>query len=294
MKKAYLIVNPHAGKMRSRSGMFTIIDTLCASGYEVTSQTTQYQGHAKELSASAVRNDYDLVVCCGGDGTLNETLDGIMSTGKNICVGYIPCGSTNDFATSLGISLNIKTAIGNIVKNDPVVLDLGRFNNRYFSYIASFGAFTSTSYSTSQEVKNALGYLAYVLQGVKDIAGMQKYSLKFTCDEYTESGEYIFGSVSNSTSVGGLVKLSSDLVDMTDGIFEVLLVRFPKDLVDLTKIVNGIIAKDFSSDMFTFVKTSKAVFDMEEAIPWTLDGEYEHGGTHVEIVNCPGKLILKK
>lgn len=294
MKNVLVVLNPHAGKMKSKTSLFNIVDALCADGWNVTVQTTQYRGHASELSSDAESNGFDLIVCCGGDGTLNEVIDGLMKTGSKTPVGYIPAGSTNDFAASMSIPLDIKKAVKNIIENDPVPLDIGQFNSRYFSYIASFGAFTATSYTTPQNIKNTLGHFAYVLEGIRDLGSLTQYRMKVTTDSFEEEEDYIFGAVSNSTSVGGVVKLNSDMVDMQDGLFEVVLIKFPKNVADLNKIVNGILASDFSSDAFTFIKTSSVSFDMEKIVPWTLDGEFENGANHVEISNHHHAIMIRK
>ena len=294
MKKVLVILNPHAGKMKSKTSLFNIVDALCSDGWNVTVQTTQHRGHASELSASAETDGFDLIVCCGGDGTLNEVIDGLMRTGSKTPVGYIPAGSTNDFAASMGISLDIKKAIRNVIENEPAPLDIGQFNSRYFSYIASFGAFTATSYTTPQNVKNTLGHFAYVLEGIRDLGSLTQYRMKVTTDSFEEEEDYIFGAVSNSTSVGGVVKLNSAMVDMQDGLFEVVLIKFPKNVADLNKVVNGILASDFSSDAFTFIKTSSVMFDMDKIVPWTLDGEFENGANHIEITNRHHAIKIRK
>ena len=294
MKKVLIILNPRAGKMKSKGGLFTIVDKLCAAGWNVTVQTTQKQGHATELAADAAVNGFDLIVCCGGDGTLNEVIDGVMNVGSDIPLGYIPCGSTNDFAASMGISTNINKAIENIIANDTVSLDIGSFNGRHFSYIASFGAFTAASYSAPQSRKNALGHFAYILEGIKDIKSLKKYHMTVKTDDICEEGDYIFGAVSNSTSVGGIVKLNADLVDMKDGIFELILIKYPKNPAQLSRILTGILKSNFDKDVFTFTKTSRVEFDTDSDIHWTLDGEYEKGASHIEVLNIHEAIKLKK
>lgn len=294
MKKVIVILNPHAGKMKSKNALFNIVDSLCADNWNVTVQTTQYRGHAAELSANAKNDGYNMIVCCGGDGTLNEVIDGIMKSSSDIPIGYIPAGSTNDFASSMGISLDIKKAISNIINSEPSAFDIGQFNDRYFSYIASFGAFTATSYSTPQNIKNTLGHFAYVLEGIRDLGSLTKYRMKVTTDGFEEEADYIFGAVSNSTSVGGVVKLDSEIVDMCDGLFEVVLIKYPKNIADLNKVVNGILASDFTSDAFTFLKTSSVEFDMEKIFHWTLDGEFESGANHIEVVNRHEAIYIRK
>lgn len=294
MKKVIVILNPHAGKMKSKTSLFRIVDTLCADGWTVTIQTTQYRGHATEIASSAEVEGYSLIVCCGGDGTLNEVIVGMMRNNIKIPLGYIPAGSTNDFASSMGISLNINKSLKAVVYGDSVNLDIGQFNDRYFSYIASFGAFTAVSYNAPQNVKNSLGHFAYVLEGIKDLGSLTKYRMTVRTDEFEVEDDYIFGAVSNSTSVGGVVKLDSSIVDMSDGLFEVVLIKYPKNVAELNKIINGIFMSDFTSDVFTFIKASRVEFDMEKIVPWTLDGEFENGANHIEVINHHSAIQIKK
>lgn len=294
MKNVLVILNPRAGKMKSKGGLFTIVDAMCSAGWKVTVQTTQKSGHATELAADAKNGGFDLIVCCGGDGTLNEVIDGVMSSGSDIPLGYIPCGSTNDFAASMGISLDIEKAIKNIIENEPVSLDIGNFNGRHFSYIASFGAFTAASYSAPQSRKNSLGHFAYILEGIKDIKSLKKYHMHVKMDGIDEECDYIFGAVSNSTSVGGIVKLDPTMVDMKDGVFEVILIKYPKNIADLGRIIKGIFSSNFEKDIFTFAKTSKIEFETENDIHWTLDGEYEKGAHHIEVANIHEAIRLIK
>lgn len=285
MKKVLVVLNPRAGTMKSKNGLFTIVDGLCSKDYTVTVQTTQRQGHATELVERASESGFDLIVCCGGDGTLNEVINGMMRCNSKVVLGYIPTGSTNDFANSMGIPTNINKAVENILTKEPVDLDIGQFNDRYFSYIASFGAFTMSSYSAPQSMKNSLGHFAYLLQGIKDLGSLRQYRMKLKSDNADEENDYIFGAVSNSTSVGGLVKLNSDIVDMRDGLFEMVMIKYPKNFSELNKIINGIFSSDYSADVFTFDRSARIEFDMEDVLPWTLDGEYEAGQNHIDIIN---------
>lgn len=293
MKKVLVIINPTAGKKRSKGALFDIVSRFCEEGWSVSVQTTLRRGHAVTIAEEAC-GVYDLVVCAGGDGTLNEMITGVMRGGGEIEVGYIPCGSTNDFARSMGISTSVSRAAENIVKNESIAVDIGRFNDRCFSYIASFGAFTSTSYSTPQSVKNTLGHFAYVLEGIKDLSKIRPCHMRVTVGENTFEDDFIFGSVSNSTSVAGVVKLKKDLVDMKDGLFEIILVKCPKNPVDLSKILIGITSSNFSDPLFRFFKASEIVFDTADEVPWSLDGEFAPSTERVTVTNIPGALKIRK
>ena len=221
MKKVLLIINPKAGKTKVKTSLFDIIDILTEHDMTVTVEITRYGGHARDISTH-IPDEYDMVVCAGGDGTLNEVIAGIIASGKNIPIGYIPAGSTNDFASTLHLSKDMKKAALDIAEGVVRSIDIGLFKNRYFTYVASFGAFTKASYSTPQEVKNTLGHLAYVLEGMKDLPTIKGEYMKMVCGNGTVyEGEYIFGAIANSTSVGGVISLDSRLVTMNDCKFEI-------------------------------------------------------------------------
>lgn len=293
LKRVLLIVNPKAGKMQSKYAMYNIVSRLCEDGYRVTVQTTLYRGHAGELAERAWE-DQDFCICCGGDGTLNETVSGMMRADKRIPIGYIPCGTTNDFAQSMKIPTTTTRAVDLIIKGKPIPMDIGKFGNRYFTYIASFGAFTASSYNTPQQSKNFLGHFAYVLEGIRDLSSIQPYHMTVSSEDDVFTDDYIFGAVSNSTSVGGIVKLNKGIVDMSDGMFEVILIRCPKNAMELSRIVHGITVSDFSDDMFRFFKTPEITFDMDKNLSWSLDGEYADGGTKVTITNIHNAIEIRK
>lgn len=291
MKRVFLIINPNAGKMRSRTAMFEIVSRFCDAGYRVEVQTTRYKGHAAELAKFSASHA-DLCVCCGGDGTLNETVSGMMEAEHMIPIGYIPCGTTNDFANSMNIPTSVKKAANAIIEKSPVKVDIGKMGERYFTYIASFGAFASTSYTTPQSAKNTLGHFAYILEGIRDMSKIQPYTVKVKANGVEYSGDYIFGAVSNSTSVAGIVRLDNTIVDMCDGLFETVLVKFPSNPVETSRILHGIATSDFSSEMFDFFRTSEISFEMEGKVPWTLDGEFFEGETRLDVVNLHGSIEI--
>ena len=288
MKNVLLIVNPVAGKLRMRNELFDVIEIFCNNDCIVTTAITQYRGHGKELAANAYRNGFDLVVCCGGDGTLNEVISGLLTseTSAKAALGYIPAGSTNDFADTLGIPSVPTAAAVNIFKSVRMGIDVGRFgDDRNFCYIATFGAFAAASYSAPQELKNSIGHMAYLIEGIKQLGSMRRYKVKVTADGQEYSGEYIYCSVSNTRSVAGLVKLSENIVDLHDGMFEVILVKYPNNLLETNKIVTGVLSNDFSGSMFEFFKAKDIVFETEEDVDWSLDGEKAEAGKTVHIQN---------
>ena len=291
MKKMLLIVNPCAGQKKARRFLADMIGLFNQSGYAVTAHMTSCQGEGEEI-CKKLAEGMDLVVCCGGDGTFNETISGLLKSGLNIPVGYIPAGSTNDFAAGLQLSTNIMKAARDVVEGGPVELDVGSFQDRYFSYVASFGAFTKTSYNTPQSMKNALGHAAYVLSGIQELAQIRAHTLRFELpDGEVIEDRFLFGAISNSTSVGGVLTLKKELVDLSDGKFELLLVRFPKDLVELTGCLLALQRQKYDHPMLYFRSAdSIKVSTTEESLDWTLDGEHEVGQQELE-VRCLHKAV---
>lgn len=294
MKKALIILNPKAGKTRSKAMLFDVVEALCKAEYTVTTQITLFAGHAKELSEKAAKKGFDLIVAVGGDGTLNEVTGGVVKSGKKVPIGYIPSGSTNDFAVSAGISSNIKTAISDIINGDDYLMDIGTFGNRYFNYVASFGAFTSVSYKTPQATKNALGHLAYIIEGLKDLGSISPCHIKIEADSGTFEGDYCFGAIGNSTSIGGIIKLKDELVSLSDGIFEVILIKLPQNPIELSAIIHGLTFSDFSDPVFNFFKASEMTITSDGSFDWTLDGEFEKGVNEIKVSNINRGYILKK
>lgn len=285
MKKLLLLMNPCSGKKRANHVLADIIAVLNRGGFDVTVYMTAARGDAAQTAAQRAA-EFDVVLCIGGDGTFNEVVSGLCASGCHTPVGYIPAGSTNDFANSLGLSKNMLHAARDVVDGVARPLDIGRFGERYFSYIASFGAFTRASYATPQSLKNTLGHLAYLLAGVKELTAIRSRHLRFTLDDGTVlEDDYIFGAISNSTSVAGVLTLSSSLVDMSDGIFEVLLIREPKSLVELSDCVLALSTQEYNTPMLTLASAKRVEVEGAEDMSWTLDGEYADGGEHCVIEN---------
>lgn len=283
MKKALVIINPRAGTQQANHVFVDIAAMFNRHGYAPTVMATEAHGDATRL-ASELGANYDMVVAIGGDGTFNEVVDGLLLSGIKIPVGYIPAGSTNDFGSSLGIPKNLLMAARDIVTGVPANLDIGKFNERYFSYVASFGAFTQTSYSAPQDMKNLLGHTAYILEGIRDIPSIRPQKLRLKNEVGIYGSEYIFGAICNSTSMGGIITLDPALVDMNDGKLEVLLIKSPKNILELTTIVSAITQGHFRDcPMMSFFSSRRVEIEADPDMPWTLDGEYQEGQEHIVI-----------
>ena len=282
MKRLLFIYNPHAGKELLKPRVSDIVDIFVKAGYEVVIYPTQSYRDAYRKVQETESEDYDLVVCSGGDGTLDEVVTGMMSRKKRVPIGYIPTGTTNDFANSLHIPRNLLEAADNAVNGEIFPCDIGGFNDGTFVYIAAFGLFTDVSYETKQEMKNVLGHLAYVLEGTKRLFNVPAYRIKFTHDGESVEDEFIFGMVTNSRSVGGFRNMIGKQVVFDDGLFEVTLIKRPKNPLELQEIIAALLIEQIDTKyMYTF-KTGEIAFESLEEIPWTLDGEY--GGSHDEVI----------
>lgn len=291
MKKLLFIVNPRAGKTKSRTPLFDAVARFSQAGYLVHVFVTQGSGDATRIAAE-MGDDFDIVVCAGGDGTLNETLSGLMTLPKLPQLGYLPNGSTNDFAASLHLSSNPVTAANAVVDGNPFQLDVGKHNDRFFAYVASFGAFTRASYSASQSAKNTLGHFAYILEGLGDLDSLRPYKCRVEADGEVFEGDFIFGSICNSTSLGGLVKLDPDVVQMDDGKFELLLLRMPKSVIDLNNLIGGITRMEYDLPGVILRHVSSITLTTEDDIPWSLDGEYAASCPMVHIENLHHAITL--
>jgi len=285
MKQLLLIMNPAAGMKKANPHLAEILSIFGAAGYACLTFMTQKRGDGMMLAAQYAAQ-VDLIVCIGGDGTFNEVISGVVDAGAETPIGYIPAGSTNDFATSLGLSKHVIQAAQDIVAGHPMHFDVGRFCDSYFTYVASFGAFTKSSYATSQSVKNVLGHLAYVLEGISELSSLHPYHVAATLDdELCEEGDYIFGAISNSSSVGGILTLDKNVVDMNDGLFELLLVKYPRNLSELGKIIKALTTQKYDSPSLIFRPTRKLHITADPGMNWTLDGEFAKGCASIEIEN---------
>lgn len=280
-KKMLFVYNPKAGKAHIRNKLADILDVFARAGYEMTVAPTQKRGDAKRIVASRAP-EYDLVVCSGGDGTLDETVTGMMQSFFRTPIGYIPAGSTNDFGGSLGLPKNMVKAAETIVQGKNFSCDIGSFNEDIFVYIAAFGIFTEVSYETGQDMKNVLGHMAYVLEGVKRLSSVRSFRLQVSWEGKTIQDEFIFGMITNSVSVGGFKNITGKNVKLDDGVFEVTLIKTPKNPIELNNIAISLLNRDIDTDSMYCFRTSELTVTSAEPVAWTLDGE--NGGCHTSVV----------
>jgi len=293
MKKMLFIMNPFSGQKRANKFLPDILLLYSQAGFDVTVHMTTAQGSARE-AVLRLGQGMDLVVCCGGDGTFNETVHGMLELGLTVPIGYIPAGSTNDFASSLKLPSNIMQAARDAIEGEPVSYDVGKFGERYFSYTASFGAFTRASYTTPQNIKNALGHTAYLLEGIQEISQIRKEHVRMELDGRVVEDDFLFGAICNSTSLGGILTLDPKRVDMADGLLEILLVRAPQNLTEISECIQAVQNQTFNCAMITFCSTQSVRVYANPGMPWTLDGEREEGHEQVTVENKHLAIRLMK
>ena len=292
MKKALFLMNPNSGTRQGRRFLPEMISRLTEAGYLCSVLITGKRGDAEEWTRSYA-GGMNLVVACGGDGTLNEVVTGLITGGLRTPVGYIPCGSTNDFAASLRIATDPLRACAGIAEGMPRNLDVGRFGeDRFFTYTASFGAFTEVSYNTPQNVKNILGHTAYILAGIASLAGIHPIHMKIATDDRELEGDYLFGAICNSTSLGGVLRLENSEVHMNDGLFESLLIPFPEDILALRRILAALSGHDYGNPCLQFIRSSFFRVESDPDVCWSLDGEAAEGGGILEIRNIHDAMTL--
>lgn len=272
-KKLYFIYNPHSGREKIRTKLFHILQIFSDAGYELTVHPTREEKDAVKQIAE-LSDDYDLVVCSGGDGTIDEVVEGMMRRERKIPIGYIPSGTVNDFAGSLKIPRDMLKAAKIAVEGKDFPCDMGTFNDEHFVYIAAFGIFTDVAYSTDQNVKNVLGHMAYLLEGVKRLGNIPSYHMRLHSEELETEGDFIFGMVTNSRSVGGFKSIIGRKVQFDDGVFEATFIRTPKNAVELQEILSSIILKELHSEYMYSFRTSRLMVEADGMVPWTLDGEF--------------------
>lgn len=276
-KRLLFLFNPFSGKGLIKNKLLEIVDSFVKNGYEVNIHPTQRPQDALE-QVKEHAGEYHLVVCSGGDGTLDEVVSGMMRREEKVPIGYIPSGSTNDFACSLKIPKSMGKAAQLAVSGVPFACDIGNFNGEYFVYIAAFGLFTDVSYATSQEQKNRIGHFAYVIEGIKRIPAVQSYHLRISYGDKEIEGDFVYGMVTNSVSAGGFRNITGKNVRLDDGFFEVTLIQMPKNPLELNEIIASLTNLIDNTDLIYTFKTDSLKVEAEEEIAWTLDGEY--GGKH--------------
>lgn len=280
-QKLLFIVNPHSGKGLIKNHLLDILDRMVQAGFEVTFYSTQCPEDATRKVAEEARG-YDRIVCSGGDGTLDEVVTGLIQSGADVPIGYIPAGSTNDFANSLGIPKAMPEAAELAVGETPFACDIGEFNTDTFVYVAAFGLFTEVSYKTSQQLKNIFGHVAYIMEGMKSLHDIAAYNMQVEYDGQVFQDEFLYGMVTNSVSVGGFKGMTGPDVELDDGLFEVTLIKVPHNPIELNEILACLAKMIDDSDLIYSFKTSEVKITSREPAAWTLDGEF--GGEHTEVV----------
>jgi len=291
VKHLLLVLNPASGTRKAAKNLADIISVFNRADFDTHVYVTACHGDAVK-AVHQLGSMADMIVCCGGDGTLNETVTGVIEAGLGVPIGYVPSGSTNDFASSLHLSGDVVEAAKQIVSGMPIPYDVGKFGDQYFTYIASFGAFTKASYSTPQNIKNTLGHMAYVLEGMQELTALRPEHIRMELNGETIEDDYLFGAVCNSTSVGGILKLKPDMVDMADGKFEILLIRAPRDIQELHECVMALRGQIYNCSMITFRSTAAVHVIGNSKMAWSLDGEKANGGEEIVIDNLHRRITL--
>ncbi len=294
--KILFLYNPKSGKAKIRNYLSDIIDIFTRADYQVMIHSTQGINDAKKMVINCDKKEFDFIVCCGGDGTLDEVVTGMMQCEEKLPIGYIPAGSTNDFAKSLGISNDMIIATSDIVFGKLFSCDIGRFNGDAFVYIAAFGIFTEVSYETDQHLKNSLGHMAYILKGIQSLTSIKSYKMKIEYEDKCIEDDFIYGMITNSSSVGGFKDITGSDIKLDDGVFEVTLIKKPTNPIELHNIIFSIMNKKMDANCIINFKTNHLEIESVDEINWTLDGEF--GGTQKKVVidnvNKALSIIVKK
>ncbi|MGN0478468.1 MAG: diacylglycerol/lipid kinase family protein [Hominenteromicrobium sp.] len=282
-QRVLLIVNPCAGRMKGKKYADMLEERLRSGGAAVDRRETTEWENGAGYAAQAAETNRTRIVCIGGDGTLNAVINGVLSRGICLPITYIPAGTTNDFAQTLKIPKRASEMRAALTGGRDVEIDAGQFNDSYFSYVASFGAFTKCSYATPRSMKRLLGHLAYVLEGIRDVAALEARPITVETAARTFEGEYVFGAFSNTVSIGGMLKYDSGLVDMNDGRLEMLLIRKPETLGDVHRLIHALTVGDFDDPLFDFASAEAFCMHSAAGFDWSVDGEHAESGCETQI-----------
>lgn len=292
MKKLLFIYNPHAGKQKIARQLSDVVYLFATAGYQVTVHPTLFRGDATRTAAE-LAGEFDEIVCCGGDGTLNEVIAGLRTLDHVATVGYLPAGTTNDFSKTLGLPADLMKAAQTAIEGAPSLCDVGDFNGKPFIYVAGFGVFTEVSYATPQNAKNLLGHLAYVLEGIKSLSQLKSYHMRITHDGVTIEDDFIYGMVTDSISVGGFRGVREESVKLDDGLFEVMLVKQPKTLEEFNSILNALMTRMPDGNVVGF-QSGDITFVCDEPVAWTLDGEFGGDVEEARVRNIPQAVRIMR
>ncbi|MBQ7096906.1 MAG: diacylglycerol kinase family lipid kinase [Clostridia bacterium] len=292
-KKMLFVLNPTSGKGQIKGSFLEIVDLFVSNDWDVQTRTTQCRDDAYEY----VRNhgkDFEMVVVAGGDGTLSEAIRGLMALKRSDrpVLGYIPAGSTNDFASNMKISKDMLEAAKGVMDGRPFKCDIGTFNGKNFIYVAAFGAFTDVSYDTSQQMKNVLGHSAYIIEGAKRLPKLKTYKMKVAYDGGVYEDEFLYGSVSNTNYIAGLKAEKAFEAQFNDGLLEVVLVKKPQNVLQFQQLLMKLVARNLDYELFITFKTDKVVFEAEEEVSWTLDGEFGGSVERAEMIDEKEAITL--
>lgn len=293
MKKLLLIYNPRSGRATIAKNIDMILQKFCRAGYEITVYPMVEGMGAEEILDKRGADGFELVVCCGGDGTLHHAMNGLLRHENPPVLGYLPAGSTNDYAASLGLPKNIEDATDAIINGVPRPLDVGDFGGELFNYVAAFGAFSAVSYSTAQSSKNSMGHLAYIIEGLRNLPIGQHYPARVEVNGQVMEEDYIFGTVCNTNYIGGFSMAGSVDTMLDDGQFELLLIKAPKNMLEMNTLVTKLLARDFNNEYMRMAQASRVKFTFPTPTAWTLDGEFGGETSEVEIMVRPHALVMR-
>jgi YegS/Rv2252/BmrU family lipid kinase len=294
-KKLLFIYNPRAGKGKIKNKLSDILELFVENRYEVVTYTTLRKKDATRIVLDCLGKDtYDLVVCSGGDGTLNEVINGMMACTNKVPIGYIPSGTTNDFAYSLNLPKNLEKAAAVTMNGEDFLCDIGSMNGEYFTYTAAFGLFTDASYETPQTTKNVLGRLAYILEGILRLPNWKSYTMEILYEDKVIKENFIFGVIANSNSIGGFRGLTGKDVLLDDGLFEAIFIKTPQSVMDLQGIINDLLKGNLRGEDVYSIRTNFLTIKAMELIPWSIDGEFGGEFQAMQIVNHKQAITIKR
>ena len=277
-KKVLVLANFTSGTGNGKARLTKIVEALALRNFEpVIYPILPASGLTSEFIMDETTRDYEAILCCGGDGTLNHLINYLVHNDIDLPIAYLPTGSTNDFAFTLygQRAVDCDALVDAIVERKNLVYDVGKINDSYFNYIAAFGSFTGVSYKTDQNIKNVFGSLAYMLNAItvlpKELRTSHHLILK--SPERTIEGDFLLGAISNTTSIGGFTPSIIEHSKLNDGQFEVTLISKTENVSELYELLGSMLSGKPDNKLLTCFHTDRLTIDIDDDCEWTLDGE---------------------
>ncbi len=267
--KLLMLINARSGMKNSKANLLSVIDIFCRNGYDVSVYVTQKHNDAYEyLMKNRIR--YDIVCVFGGDGTMNEVSNALMAKEYKPLLGYFPSGTMNDFGSNFDLGSDMTVIAERICEGNVREFDVGKFNDRYFNYVAAFGAMCDVPFTTKRDAKELLGNIAYILEGISKLPEVKSHKISYTIANRTYKKDVLFGLIYSGNRVAGMELEDKKRSAIDDGYFNVLIVEYVPTIFNAPDLLSTILQQDRFIHRY---RTKKILLEFDDDLIFTLDGE---------------------